>query len=367
MTPRERALTILSGRQPDQVPWFADLDYLALSQVKQGLKPEGFVRSREYIDWHRELGVGFYLQGFLPLREIHAECGISVRTEGNLRIREIATQEGSLREIWQWMPSSYSEAPREYLVKQPEDLRAYRAFIRDTRFEADFEFARHRTEQIGDAGILVTYTPRTPFMQLLVQDSGIENLMTIFADTREELEATLEEAAVRYTEAVEIVAGGPGDVVMIPENLSSEMVGPAFFARYMRDVQSRWSQLIRDAAKHSCIHMDGTLRGLLREEAGVGLSFIEACTPAPVGDLAVQEWPHYIDGVQTILWGGLPGVYFTEKVTQEEFDRFILDEILPVMRSAPRYVLGVADQVPPDGLESRVMRVRDLVDAHGTY
>ena len=31
--------------------------------------------------------------------------------------------------------------------------------------------------------------------------------------------------------------------------------------------------------------------------------------------------------------------------------------VLAVMRREPRYVLGVADQVPPDGLESRLRRV----------
>ena len=37
------------------------------------------------------------------------------------------------------------------------------------------------------------------------------------------------------------------------------------------------------------------------------------------------------------------------------------------MRREPRYVLGVADQVPPDGLESRVRRVAEIVDEYGFY
>jgi hypothetical protein len=34
------------------------------------------------------------------------------------------------------------------------------------------------------------------------------------------------------------------------------------------------------------------------------------------------------------------------------------------MRTEPRYVLGVADQVPPTGLESRGRRVRELVEEY---
>ena len=59
-------------------------------------------------------------------------------------------------------------------------------------------------------------------------------------------------------------------------------------------------------------------------------------------------------------------MFFTELVTDEEFDAHVR-HVLEVMRSEPRYVLGVADQVPPDGLERRVRRVRDLVEEFGGY
>jgi hypothetical protein len=112
--------------------------------------------------------------------------------------------------------------------------------------------------------------------------------------------------------------------------------------------------------------MDGTLAGLLRQESQIGLTFIEAMTPKPVGDLPVSEWPRYRDGSRTIYWGGIPGSYFTPAVSDREFDRHV-KEVLTVMREDRRMVLGVADQVPPDGLESRVARVQELVERFGTY
>ena len=62
----------------------------------------------------------------------------------------------------------------------------------------------------------------------------------------------------------------------------------------------------------------------------------------------------------------MPGAYFTGLVSDEEFERHI-KRVLGVMRAEPRYVLGVADQVPPDALERRVRRVRELVDQYGRY
>ena len=49
----------------------------------------------------------------------------------------------------------------------------------------------------------------------------------------------------------------------------------------------------------------------------------EALTPAPVGDLPEIEELAAAAGPGPILWGGLPGVYFTDKVTDGEFDAFV--------------------------------------------
>ncbi len=42
-------------------------------------------------------------------------------------------------------------------------------------------------------------------------------------------------------------------------------------------------------------------------------------------------------------------------------------QVLAVMVREPRYVLGVADQVPPNGLRWRVARVAELAERYGRY
>ena len=111
--------------------------------------------------------------------------------------------------------------------------------------------------------------------------------------------------------------------------------------------------------------MDGTLRGLLREVSSVGFDVIEAVTPAPVGDLTFAEM-RQLAGPAEILWGGVPGVDFTGLVDDTEFDRLVR-EGLGVMTRAPNFVLGVADQVPPNGLRQRILRTGELVEQYGHY
>jgi uroporphyrinogen-III decarboxylase len=169
-----------------------------------------------------------------------------------------------------------------------------------------------------------------------------------------------------FDQAAQIAIDSPAEVLMIPENLSSEMVGPDVFELYMQDYQKEWTTKIRDAGKFSFIHMDGTLSGLLKQEASVGFSVLEALTPHPVGDLKFEDLAGFVGESKSIIWGGIPGVYFTECVSNEEFEKHVI-HVLSIMVKEPRYVLGVADQVPPDGIESRVRRVAELVEKYGKY
>ena len=366
MTHRERIFQILQGKQPDLVPWCGDLDYWATSLVKRELKPKDFIQSDDYIQWHRDLGVGFYLQGYFPYKEIKENCEVKEWNEGHKRYKEIITPLGSVRECWEYIPSSYTEGPVEHFLKSEADLPIMKYIYENTRFEPDYDFAHLRRQQVDDQGVVLCYTPKSPFMHLLALEAGIMSVTTLALTVPEEFNELLEVMKKAFDQAARIAVDSPAEVLMIPENLSSEMVGPDFFEMYMRAYQEEWTSKIREAGKYSFIHIDGTLAGLLRQEASVGFSVLEALTPHPVGDLKFEDLAEFAGASESILWGGIPGVYFTDNVSEEEFERHV-KHVLSIMVQEPRYVLGVADQVPPDGLEHRVKRVGELVQEYGKY
>jgi hypothetical protein len=367
MNERENLLALLGGGKPERVPWFGDLDYWASALIGRGQKPEGFRETTAYIDWHRDLGVGFYLQGYFPFRTIVENCVVKTWKDGLKRYRQIETPKGTLRECWQWMPDDFTEGPIEHLVKSVADLPAYQFLHANSHYEPDYVFARQRLEYLKQtgAGVMLAYLPKSPLMQMVALDAGIMAVVEMQCDDPDLLAATLAVVKASHDQAARIAVDSPAELLMIPENLSSEVVGPELFEAFLRPCQTEWAAAIKAAGKYSCIHLDGTLKGLLRQECTVGLTFIEAMTPAPVGDLAVADWAEFCGHDNTILWGGIPGVYFTSWVDDAEFDRHV-KETLAVMRRIPRYVLGVADQVPPGGLESRVRRVRELIVEGGT-
>ena len=101
MDDRRNVLAMLGGGMPERVPWMGDLDYWATALVGRGQKPEGFRDSNDYIDWHRDLGVGFYLQGRFPFLTIIENCRVKEWKDGVKRYREVEPPMGTLRECWQ--------------------------------------------------------------------------------------------------------------------------------------------------------------------------------------------------------------------------------------------------------------------------
>lgn len=366
MTPRDRVLKVLRGERPDAVPWFGDLDYWATALIGRGLKPPDFKSSAAYIAWHRDLGVGFYLQGYFPFKTIPDGVQIDEWREGPDRLRRIETPKGILQDRWRWLPESFTDAPVEHFLKSASDLPAYAWLHGRIRYEPDYDVADLRKAQVAEMGLVLAYLPKSPLMQMVALDAGIEAVVTMVSDEPAAFEETLAAVRESHERAAAIAVDSPAEVLMIPENLSSEVVGVSYYEKYLRPYHERWTSAIRAAGKYSCIHLDGTLKGLLGRVCFAGFTFVEAMTPAPAGDLAVEDWERASGGRPTVFWGGLPGVYFTDHVTDDEFDRHVR-RALAIMRRSPRYVLGVADQVPPDGLEARVRRVAELVESDGRF
>ncbi len=366
MTSRDQVLTILNGGQPDQVPWFGDLSYWYGYLAAENKLAPAHQGGEGIYQMHRDLGVGFYLQGYFPFKQDYANVQTESATEGDLTVTTIKTPCGTLRQRWKYLKESYCGAPVEHWVKEWHDLAALRFWYENMAFEPDYQEASRRQGLIGDNGITLCYLPKSPLMDLVALHAGIEAVTYIAMDAPDELQQTLAVMRATNDRAARIALDSPAETLMIPENLSSESVGANLFEQCgMRDYETHWNTRMKAAGKFSFVHIDGTMKGLVRQVASTGFRVLEALTPSPVGDIPMNEIHQWVDG-DNIIWGGLPGVYFTDLIGDAEFDRFVIS-VLEVMVTRPRYVLGVADQVPPRCRYERVARVRQLVDKYGKY
>lgn len=364
MSVRSRVLAVLHGEKPDRVPWLGDLDYWINALNAQALMPEEY-QGTGIFQLHRDLGVGFYLQGYWPFQPIYDGVQVEQEVGDNARVTRVKTPVGELRQVERYLPESYCWAYQEHYIKDWRDLKVIRYWVEHTFYQPDYRLAEERYGLIGDNGLVLCYLPRSPLMEMIAVLAGIQAVTYAWADATDEFDETIAVLARKSDEAAEIALRSPAECLMIPENLSSEMVGKRLFSKYVQDYEQRWNRKIKDVGKFSFVHMDGTLKGLIREVASTGFSVLEALTPAPVGDLAVEEIQDWV-APDTILWGGIPGLYFSDLVSDQEFERLVI-HTLEVMRRRPRYVLGAADQVPPGTRWERIRRVGELVEQYGRY
>lgn len=337
MTERERVLAILNHQQPDQLPWLADLAYYVDALKITGEYPA------QYQDtcWdnglqamHRDYGPGFYLQGYHPFRTLSQGWEKQEEKRGGTTVTTIITPVGQLRQVKQYSPKSFSTGILEHFVKDIDDLKTYLWVAQHSSFQPDYDLARHRYETVGDNGVVLCYTPKSPLMDLLALYAGVENLTYLVMDEEEEFSAILEELGTLYDTPCRIALESPAECLMIPENISSECAAP-FYQRYMKAYHQKWTAAIREMGKFSFVHQDGTVRGLISQLSKEShFDVIEAVTPLPAGDVDIAEVASLVDD-STIIWGGIPGGMFREdSCSDKEFDEHVL-RCIQVMTSAP--------------------------------
>ena len=368
MTERERVLHILQKKQPDQLPWCADLTYWRFGLETDGVYPAQYRDTwydNGFQQLHRDLGIGFYLQGYEPFSAQHPHFEESWERQGGRSIHRVRSKGRELTEVSEYSAKSYSWGVVKHLVENAEELKFFCEMLADTVYTPSYELAEKRYETAGTNGVVLCYTPKSPLMQLVALASGVENFTYMLMDEEETVLDCLKQMERKFDEACELVVKSPAECIMIPENITSECVKP--FYELMEGYHKKWTDRIRAAGKYSFVHQDGTVRGLIGElSKRSGFDVIEAVTPKPVGDITLEEARELVLP-ETIIWGGMPGGYFREDSTSdEEFDAHLMG-CIEIMTKSPNYVLGVADQVVPGSSERRLHRVRELVDLYGKY
>lgn len=377
MSRRDDAIKVLNGQTPEYVPWYGDLDYWLTALAKDKLIPEQYLKKEPGdIDvangmtdaclqkLHQDLNVGFYLQAYFPFETIYHNVKVESKETETERITRIETPYGILNERYVWVPQSYSWAPMEHMIKTAEDMKAFRYLYENIEYKSNYALAEHRLTSVGDNGIVLAYTPKSPLMELVALKAGLETVVTeLLMEEPEEFEELLECMLEKHEIATQIAIDSPAEYIFVPENMSSDMVGGNLYDNYVKEVHEEWTGRIRKAGKKSMVHLDGTLNPLISKLSYSGFDVIEATTPAPVGDIALEDMRKYVRN-DTVIWGGIPGGYFSPIMSDDEFDAWV-KHVVSYMKKDNRFVLGVADEVVPGTTFERIKRVSELVEKYG--
>ena len=387
MTFSENLMAALAGEYHEGIPFFADLSWhYSAMEAQNRLNPKYFGPTG-YLQYHIDLGVGIFVYTPFVWKTIENNYELSVETfnakssnisgnkcghklsdklnynSGEYVIKTLKTPLGQLREVSKYLPDSYTYAITEHYIKTIDDLRIMTYIAENTIYEADYEPFNEIAALWGDSGVAAAIAQLgvSPLQRMLTRWAGVENTCFILADDGDEAEELFERIAIADDPVYDILAHCPAKYIEFPDNLSSEITGVSNFKKYNTAIYKKRINLLHNAGKFVGIHQDGTLHGCLELLKGCGFDAVESVTPAPVGDISLDSLRTAAGDI--VIWGGLPGVMFSPLYSEDDFRKH-LDDVIFHFGKDKRFVLGTADQIPPDGLLSRVAyaaeRIRNI-------
>jgi len=362
MNERERLLTVLKRGKPDRIPWFADLSYIYSSLEERGLLEKKYKGDEGYLNFHMDLGAGIcFYAPFLWRTEYAKGIRYTENRDGDTKTSVWETPRGKIFSREHYSGTSFCWAYTKHFVETIEDLRIM-LYIHENAEHFENYDAFEKIDRLWNGyGIACGCTPisSAPIQKLFSRWAGIENTMAIYVDNTLEFEEILERLAQSENEIFRIICASPAQYVEFPENLSSEVTGKNFFLQYNSPYYVKRNKELHAAGKLTGIHIDGTLSSCLPLLGDCGFDAAEAVTPAPVGDVRLEDLRKTAGDI--IIWGGLPGALFSPLYGEDIFESH-LARTIDIAKEDGLFVIGVADQVPPDGLLSRVKKVREFLD-----
>jgi len=347
----DRFLRLLAGDRSAGRVWTADLSYWIAGRQADGSADPAWSTETGYLELHRSLGIMpyYYYPRFWTGRAVY---GATVRerteTAGAVTVRLWETPVGTLREESCYLPDSACHGVTRHPVRNGADLDVLAYLLERRRLEPDHldGYGQRRELWAAYDGLPCLGLPRSPLSALACEWAGIEALAFLILDEPERVRRVLALLENQETRVLDAICELAPPLVHFPDNLSSDNL-TGLYDDYLGPFHRRRLAKLHAAGVKAAVHLDGAVAGLLPKLMDAGFDAVEALTPKPAGDLSVDEMAALTAGPPGILWGGVPGVMFAPPFTWEQMSRHV-DHVLAAWENRP-FVLGVADQVPPDG------------------
>ena len=358
---------VLHGKTPDAMAWCGDMTYWHMAHETIGDIPERWRGKDGRHRLNQELGLSEYVPGCTGGDTVEGDSVVhDVETKDGRLTNRWITPVGTLQEVQEYSPDSFSWGYTEHAVKTVADLRVIRYIYENRQFipapdrftKEDAEYACYGLGPTHAAG------PPTPISELNKHWIGVMDLTYLLMDEPEEMQRTLDAIGAFNDEVYRHMAAAPPSVVMINENLSATTMG-GYFDDHIAPYVTRWTTWLRDGGHISMLHNDGTLRGTLEKLGPAGVDCIDSVVPKPVGDVEICDL-RKLAGDDVILIGGMPGAIFAPPFTAKDIERQV-KEIIKHHKDTNKFIFGVADQVPPNGDLELVRLVSKLIEEYGQY
>ncbi|MBT5144722.1 MAG: hypothetical protein HOM31_18655 [Gemmatimonadetes bacterium] len=368
VTLRERILAVYAGQTPDLAPCMLDLSHWFYWKTGRpwDLSQPYAQPEHDLINFHREKGVGFYMPNMAAFYEAtHADHVVShvdkIQRDGVPEIVwRLETPRGAIERRRIWEPLTYAWGISRWGIETETDLLVLADALSSRRYTSDWSQWRQWDNCVGDTGIIYLSAGYSAMGYLLNYWMGIEATMYATVDMPAVLEETVTRINDNQLELIDLLCQSPAQVIIMGDNFSSDIQPPHFFERWSKPYYAEAIRRLHAAGKYVAIHIDGKLQGALGMFREIGADCADAVTPPPLGDLTPAACRQ--EAGEMILSGGVSPELWLEQTPVETFDAFA-QQWLTLGSTSSRFIVNAGDQVPPGAVESRIERLRQIVES----
>ncbi|MBT4098972.1 MAG: hypothetical protein HOE86_15080 [Gemmatimonadetes bacterium] len=368
MTHRQRLLAVMDHQRPDRVPWIPRLLLWYTAQVNRGTMPERYA-GLTLRELEKQLCMGTpardghvfrtHQGGDVEIRE-HQQ-GDSVLTETRTPVGTVTTRQRSSSVL---ADAGIQALEVEHMIKEPADIDVVAYLIENQSYEATYDEYLAYEAQIGDDGYPLVQVGDVPFHHFLQKQAGYQNAFYLLADCPEKVEAHLRRMEEIERERVwPLLVSSPARLLLHGLHFDSNLTPPPLFERYITPYYQDLSAQLHHCGKTLCTHADNDSRLILGHMRDAGFDMAETFTTEPQVSCTLQQardaW-----GSNVIIWGGIPSVILEPTFSEADFEQYMAG-VFTTIAPGDAFILGVADNVMPDALISRLERISDMVEAWG--
>lgn len=271
-------------------------------------------------------------------------------------IKKYVTPLGTLTEVSS-IGGGLGEHLTEYPIKTLDDIKIMKYIMENTITRFSRENLKKAEELFGNQGVVSTYIWRSPYQKLILDQMGFSRTILFLKRHYQETVNYMNFLESWDDKMYEFIADSSLKIINFGENIDSNLSSPPYFKKYLVPYYWKRVEQLQKAKKYCHIHIDGSFKTILPFLSELPFDGYEALTPEPQGDVKLEEIKKaiadkvYLDGIPSILFLPQYSWDYVEKYTRKILDMF-----------SPRLILGISDELPPNGEIKKVELISKLVE-----
>lgn len=362
MTRKELNLAIFEGTA-QSVLWQPRLETWIYHNTKDGTLPKRY-QGMSSLEIYDSLGCSIRYAASTGIRGVESREDL-VRIEEQHPSHSVSRVRTPVGEIATVCQDVWEDGERvnhrivDFPVKTVEDLRVATYLVERRQFEAKPKEFEEAANAVGHRAEPTMFLSSSGFTELIKRWCGLPGTVYLLADHPAEVEAHLEACDRRDDRLIDAALDLPCRIFNLGDHATNEFTPPPILKKYMIPRWQRIAARLRAAGRFVHTHWDGNSRLMLPYLRETHLHGVEALTPAPMGDMTLEQIKEAV-GDEMVVLDLIPAIDCLPYRPMDEvldFTRRIIDMF------APKLILGISDEISEVGEIEKIEAVSELVDS----